>query len=130
VIHDRDPLFPKAFIAIPKAGGVKSVKIPAQSPNCNPYVERLVKSIKHECLNHFVIFGERHLRHLIKEFVEHYMTDRFHQGIAAYRAHPLRSGSLVGGLSGEYPLTRSAGTRSGRCLRNRARPTCEKPAFR
>jgi hypothetical protein len=35
----------------------------------------------HECLNHFVIFGERHLRHLIKEFVEHYMTERFHQGI-------------------------------------------------
>jgi hypothetical protein len=32
-------------------------------------------------LNQFVIFGERHLRYLIKEFVEHYMTERFHQGI-------------------------------------------------
>jgi putative transposase len=81
LIHDRDPLFSKAFIAILKAGGVKSVKIPAQSPNCNPYAERFVKTIKYECLNHFVIFGERHLRHLIKEFVEHYMTERFHQGI-------------------------------------------------
>jgi hypothetical protein len=40
-----------------------------------------VKTIKYECLNQFVIFGERHLRHLIKEFVEHYMTERFHQGI-------------------------------------------------
>jgi putative transposase len=60
---------------------VKSVKIPAQSPNCNPYAERFVKTIKCECLNHFIIFGERHLRHLIKEFVEHYMTERFHQGI-------------------------------------------------
>jgi hypothetical protein len=74
-----DPLFSKAFIAILKAGGVKSVKIPAQSPNCNPYAERFVKTIKYECLNQFVIFGERHLRHLIKEFVEHYMTERFHQ---------------------------------------------------
>ena len=81
LIHDRDPLFSKAFIVILKAGGVKSVKIPAQSPNCNPYAERFVKTIKYECLNHFVIFGERHLRHLIKEFVEHYMTERFHQGI-------------------------------------------------
>ncbi len=81
LIHDRDPLFSKAFIAILKAGGVKSVKIPAQSPNCNPYAERFVKTIKYESLNHFVIFGERHLRHLIKEFVEHYMTERFHQGI-------------------------------------------------
>ena len=81
LVHDRDPLFSKAFIAILKGGGVKSVKIPAQSPNCNPYAERFVKSIKYECLNHFVIFGERHLSDLIKEFVEHYMTERFHQGV-------------------------------------------------
>ena len=81
LIHDRNPLFSKALIAILKAGGVKSVKIPAQSPNCNPYAERFVKTIKYECLNQFVIFGQRHLRHLIKEFVEHYMTERFHQGI-------------------------------------------------
>jgi transposase len=81
LIHDRDPLFSKAFIAILKAGSVKSVKVPAQSPNCNSYAERFVKTIKSECLNHFVIFGERHLRHLIKEFVEHYMTEQFHQGI-------------------------------------------------
>ena len=57
------------------------MKIPAQSPNYNPYAERFVKTIKCEGLNQFVIFGERHLRHLIKEFVEHYMTERFHQGI-------------------------------------------------
>ena len=81
LIHDRDPLFTEAFIAILEAGGVKSVAIPAQSPNCNPYAERFVKTIKYECLNQFVIFGERHLRHLIKEFVEHYVTERFHQGI-------------------------------------------------
>jgi putative transposase len=43
--------------------------------------ERFVKTIKYECLNHFIIFGERHLRRLIKEFVEHYMTERFHQGL-------------------------------------------------
>ena len=81
LIHDRDPLFSKAFIAVLKAGAVKSVKIPAQSPNCNPYAERFVKTINYECLNQFVIFGERHLRHLVKEFVEHYMTEWFHQGI-------------------------------------------------
>jgi putative transposase len=42
-----------------------------------------VKTIKYECLNHFVIFGERHLRHLIKEFIEHDMTERLHRGIVA-----------------------------------------------
>jgi len=59
----------------------RCVKIPAQSLNCNPYAARFVKTIKYECLNHFVIFGKRHLRHLIKEFVAHYRTERFHQGI-------------------------------------------------
>jgi putative transposase len=81
LVHDRDPLFTEAFIAILKAASVKSVKIPAHSPNCNPYAERFVKTIKYEGLNQFVIFGERHLRYLIEEFVEHYMTERFHQGI-------------------------------------------------
>jgi putative transposase len=40
-----------------------------------------VKTIKYEGLNNFAISGERHLRFLIKEFVEHYLTERFHQGI-------------------------------------------------
>jgi putative transposase len=83
LIHDRDSLFSKAFIAVLKAGAVKSVEIPAQSPNFNLYAERFVKTIKYECLNQFVIFGERHLCHLIREFVEHYMSERFHQGIGS-----------------------------------------------
>ena len=81
LIHDRDPLFTAAFETILEERGVRCVKIPAQSPNCNPHAERFVKTIKFECLNQFVIFGERHLRYLIKEFVEHYHTERFHQGI-------------------------------------------------
>jgi transposase InsO family protein len=48
---------------------------------CNPYAERFVKTIKYECLKQFVIFGERHLQHLIKEFMRHYHTERFHQGL-------------------------------------------------
>jgi hypothetical protein len=81
LIHDRDPLFTEAFLGILGARGVESVKIPAQSPNCNPHAERFVRTIKYECLNQFIIFGERHLRRLIKEFVEYYMTERFHQGL-------------------------------------------------
>ena len=81
LVHDRDPLFTEAFEAILGERGVKCVRIPARSPNCNPHAERFVKTVRDECLNHFVIFGERHLRHLIKEFVEHYMTERFRQGI-------------------------------------------------
>ena len=47
----------------------------------NPHAERFVKSIKYECLNHFVFFGERHLRYVIREYMSHYMTQRYHQGL-------------------------------------------------
>ena len=57
------------------------MKIPARSPNCNPHAERFVETIKYECLNHLVLFGERHLRHVITEFMAHYHRERFHQGL-------------------------------------------------
>jgi transposase InsO family protein len=81
LIHDRDPLFTEAFEAVLRERGVKSVRIPAQSPNCNPHAERFVETIKCECLNHLVVFGERHLRYVIKEFMAHYHRERFHQGL-------------------------------------------------
>ncbi len=81
LIHDRDPLFTKAFRKTLASSGVKTAKTPAMSPNCNPFAERFVKSIKYECLNHCVFFGERHVRYVIKEYMSHYMTERFHQGL-------------------------------------------------
>jgi hypothetical protein len=77
LIHDRDPLFTQAWTELLNSGGVKSVPIPAQSPNCNPYAERFVKTIRTECLDHFVIFGERHLRHLVEQFLEHLISDNY-----------------------------------------------------
>jgi putative transposase len=81
LIHDRDPLFTKVFREILASSGVKTVRIPAKSPNCNAHAERFVKSIKYESLNHFVFFGERHLRYVINEYMSHYMAERFHQGL-------------------------------------------------
>jgi putative transposase len=81
LIHDRDPLFTEAFETVLRERGVECVKIPAQSPNCNPHAERFVKTIKYECLNHLVFFGERHLRYVVKEFMAHYHGERFHQGL-------------------------------------------------
>ena len=64
-----------------KGDGISSVAIPAQSPNCNSHAERFIKSIRHECLDHFIVFGETHLRHLVREYVAHYNAERYHQGI-------------------------------------------------
>ena len=61
--------------------GVKSVPIPAKSPNCNAVTERFICTVREECLDHFVIVGERHLCHLLKQFVAHYHAERYHQGL-------------------------------------------------
>ncbi|MFC1643217.1 integrase core domain-containing protein, partial [Myxococcota bacterium] len=90
----------EAWTALLKSGGVKCVPIPAHGPNCNPHAERLVKTIRTECLDHFVVFGERHLRYLLKQFVEHYLTERYHQGIGSHSIKPKTSPSNHNAASG------------------------------
>ncbi|MGE3316654.1 MAG: integrase core domain-containing protein [Planctomycetaceae bacterium] len=51
------------------------------SPNLNAYVERFIRMLPVECLDYFVILGERHLEHLVKEFVAHYHAERPHQSL-------------------------------------------------
>ena len=81
LIHDRDPLFTKAFRETLGSSGVRSVKLPSRSPNLNAYAERFVRSIKSECLAQVIPIGEAHLRRAIREYVEHYHGERNHQGI-------------------------------------------------
>ena len=93
LIHDRDPLYTKAWRALLKSGGVKCVPIPAHSPNCSPHAEPFVRTIRTECLDQFVIFGERHLRYLVEGFVDHYLTGRYHQGLGGQLIRPPASAS-------------------------------------
>ncbi len=81
MIHDRDPLFTSKFRDALRRGGVESVRLPPKSPNLNAYAERFVLSIKSECLDRLVLIGERHLRHAIDEYAEHYHLERTHQGL-------------------------------------------------
>jgi len=81
LIHDRDPLFTEAFRELLKPSGVKTVKLPAQSPDLNAHAERFVLSIKSECLAQIIPLGERHLRKAVKEYTEHYHLERNHQGL-------------------------------------------------
>jgi len=81
LIHGRDPLFTAAFREVLKSSGVETVKLPTGSPNLNAYAERFVRSIKSECLSRIIPLGERHLRHAVKEYTEHYPVERKHQGI-------------------------------------------------
>ena len=81
LIHDRSSLFTKEFLAVLESGGVKSVRLPARSPNLNAFAERFVRSIKSECLDRMIFIGERSLRRAVDQFVEHYYRERNHQGL-------------------------------------------------
>ena len=61
-----------AFDAILRNNDAAPRKLPPCSPNLNAYAERFVQTLKHECLNHFIVFGERHLNHVVGEFVDDY----------------------------------------------------------
>ncbi len=52
-----------------------------RAPNTNAYVERFIQSLQVECLDHFLVFGEKHLDYLVREYVEHYHTERPHQSL-------------------------------------------------
>ena len=88
LIHDRDPLFTAAWTTLLESGGVSCVPIPARSPKCNPHAERFVKTGREECLDQLVTFGEKHLRHLLREFVAHYNEERHHQGLVRRLIRP------------------------------------------
>jgi len=81
LIHDRDVLYTQPFTQTLKAGGVKPIKSMPLAPNFSPFVERFIRSIKSECLGRMIILGEAHLRYVVSEYVQHYHTERAHQGL-------------------------------------------------
>jgi transposase InsO family protein len=97
LIHDRDPLFTKAFREMLDCSGVCPVRLPSRSPNLNAYAERFVRSIKSECLAQIIPIGEAHLRRAVREYVGHYHAERNHQGIDNRLISSSADGSRSGG---------------------------------
>ena len=81
LIMDRDTKYTKAFRANLKREGIEPVRCPVRAPNCNAFAERFVRSVKEECLDRMILFGEASLRRALREYVAHYHTERNHQGV-------------------------------------------------
>ena len=82
LICDRDRKWSGDVRRRPRDAGVRVVLIPERAPNANAFAERFVRSIKEECLDRLIPIGERHFRRALTEYVEHYHTERNHQGLA------------------------------------------------
>src|SRR5262249_29445581 len=72
LVRDRDSVYGEVFIRRLRAMGIRDRPTAPQSPWQNGYCERLIGSIRRECLDHIVVFGERHLRHLLRTYANYY----------------------------------------------------------
>jgi putative transposase len=95
---DRDTKFSKAFRSILEQTGVKAVRLPPRSPNLNPNLERFMRSIKAECLDRIIFFGEKSLQNAVSNFLDHYHKERNHQGLDNQLLQP---GAEVGCTAGD-----------------------------
>ena len=82
LLRDRDGIYGDYFQSRVKNMGINEVKTAPQSPWQNPYVERLIGSIRRDCINAMIILNEAHLKHILTEYFAYYHEDRTHLGLA------------------------------------------------
>jgi putative transposase len=120
LLRDRDCIYGDRFRRRIKSMGIEEVLTAYHSPWQNPYVERLHGSIRRECTDHVIVFGERHLRRILQSYFAYYHEDRTHLGLdkEAPKERPISSRSSpsdrlvklsrVGGLHHRYEWSKAA----------------------
>jgi putative transposase len=112
LIRDRDAKYSGPFDEVFRSEGLRIIRTPIRSPKANAFAERFVRTVRHECLDHVLVFGERHLERILREYVSHYNQERPHRGLSLETPEPQlasnRAGDVVvrvdrlGGLIHEY----------------------------
>ena len=113
LIRDRDRSYGGGFIARARRIGIETVLTPIAAPQANGIAERLIGTRRRECLDHVIVVNQRHLQHVLRDFIRHYNAARPHQALdlqvpeAQPRASPATSSRIVsrpvlGGLTHEY----------------------------
>ena len=78
LIRDRDRSYSEVFVRRVRAMGIRDRPISPRSPWQNGYAERLIGSIRRECIDHVIVFGECHLHHLLRCYLGYYNETRTH----------------------------------------------------
>jgi transposase InsO family protein len=112
LIRDRDGKFGDDFDRRVSALDIEQVLTSRHSPWQNPYVERVIGSIRRECLDHVIIFNEKHLRRVLRQYLDYYHRSRTHLGlekdcpeprsVELPEVGPLHSEPVLGGLHHRY----------------------------
>ncbi|MGQ0552650.1 MAG: integrase core domain-containing protein [Planctomycetota bacterium] len=112
LLRDNDAIYGEEFERQIRAMGLRQLRTAHKSPWQNPYVERVIGSIRRECLDHIIPMGETHLLRTLLEYQHYYNTDRPHQGLdgdtpdhrvrEAEPAHEVTAEPVLGGLHHRY----------------------------
>ena len=98
VIMDRDSKFCESFRDILGGDGIEPLLLPPRSPNLNSHLERFFGSLKFECLDRVIFFGEQSLRIAVRDYLGHYHSERNHQGLSNSL---IEAGAEVGQVDGD-----------------------------
>jgi transposase InsO family protein len=114
LIRDRDAKFSRSFDTVLRSEGMRVIRTPFRAPNANAHAERVIETIRAECLDWTLILGRRHLDRTLRTYAEHYNRGRPHRalGLASPLAaadepiptdpRDVRRRDLLGGLIHEY----------------------------
>ena len=110
LLRDRDAVYGEVFLRRLRTMGIRDRPTAARSPWQNGYAERLIGSIRRECVDNVVVFGERHLRHLLTLYQRYYNEARTHLSLnkdapvsrAVQAVGTIVAKPLLGGLHHQY----------------------------
>jgi transposase InsO family protein len=113
LIRDRDSKFTAVFDEVLAGNGIRIIETPVRSPRANSFAERYAGTLRRECLDHLLIYGEGHLRRILAEYTRHYNEHRPHQsreqrpplhepGQAVDMTARIKRRQVVHGLISEY----------------------------
>ena len=110
VIRDRDHVYGRVVTRRLRAIGIRDKPIAPGSPWQNSFAERLIGSIRRECVDHLVVLGEVHLRRILRKYAAYYNELRTHRSLnkdsPVHRAIQCRGGivsvPVLGGLHHHY----------------------------
>ena len=110
LIRDRDGAYGEMFVRRLRSMGIRDRPTSPRSPWQNGYAERLIGSIRRECTDHIVVFGERHLRHVLLSYMDYYNGTRTHlalskdtpMGRAIEKVGRITCQPILGGLHHQY----------------------------
>ena len=108
LIHDRDKIFAKHLDDSIRALGMEVLRSPVASPKANSICERVIGTIRRECLDWMIPLSEAHLRSILKSWVEHYNRGRPHSMLGPGVPDPPRGAAVVPKSESRYRLGASA----------------------